>query len=62
MVISKKYFELLSCANEIDLDVFLSRLSASDAKQILKTMVQFLHYQKIDQNDIIQFLQEQYFF
>jgi len=62
MVISKKYFELLSCTNEIDLDIFLSRLSVSDAKQILKTMVQFFHYQKIDQNNIIQFLQEQYFF
>lgn len=58
MNISKKCFDILCCTSEFELEKQISKLSESDAKQILKTMIQFFNEQRVNANNIIQFLQE----
>lgn len=58
MITVQKYLNLLSYTNETDLDKKTSKLSETDAKQVLKTMIQFLHERGIE-NDFVQFSQEQ---
>lgn len=59
MLTVQKYLNLLSNTNdETALDKKISKLSEPDAKQVLKTMIEFLNERGIE-NDFIQFSQEQ---
>ncbi len=56
------YLKLFSLTNETDLNNELTKVSSSDKKQSMKTMIQFLQKQGDDAvNDFIQFYQEQSF-
>lgn len=46
-----KYLKLLSCANESDLDNEISKISESDAKQFMKTAIQFFQRQNHNTQD-----------
>lgn len=61
MSAAEKFINILSCANGSDLDREISGLSESDARQFLKSMIQFVHGQGIDINDLVQFSQEHIF-
>ena len=57
---AQKYLELFSATNEADLEKAISKISELDKKEFIKTMIQFFHEKKNDNdiNDFIQFSQE----
>ena len=60
MYTTQKFINILSCTNDSDLDREISKISESESKQFLKTMIQFARNQKIEVNDLVQFSQEQF--
>ncbi len=53
MITTQKYLKLLSCTNEADLDKELSKISESDAKQFIKTTIQFFQKQNLNAKDFL---------